>query len=1044
MTNAIPDELIQAVREGRAVLFLGSGASRGATGFARGDHVPDGQGLARILAEEFLTPEYTSLSLKRVYDLACNRRDIRTVQRFLYELFDPLQPAAFHSLIPTFSWAGLAGTNYDRVVEKAYDGQANAAQRLSVNTKDGDGATDRVGPDGVLYVKLHGCISRHAEIMPPMIASTEQFIKYDEGRVGQFKTFMEWANKHTLVFAGYSFDDVNLRDLLQSIISEGENRPRHYIVNKGVLDLEADYWRERRIHAIDSTFENLLHAFDRAIPPSARKLGSLTDSNGTTFRRFISKAGARESQALSRYFDTLIEHVPPELDPPQVDASKFYSGFDLGWAPIAADLDIKQPVVDEVLHEHVSGAVRGSSKPIVLIKGHAGSGKTVALRRICFEAATRLDKVCFFATRKHQIDVDRFAEIFSLTNLPVFLFVDNIGSHRGKVIELVAKAAALRAHLVIIATETFATWNTYCAELEPYVAEAKEMKYLSEGDIHLLVEKLTEHNSLGTLKDVPPDERVSHLRHKYGRQLLVALLESTHGKPLEDLIIQEYRDIGSVEGRLLYLDICSLHRFGPPVRAGLISRIHNIDFQDFSDRFFRPLEQIVMLREDRRSGDYVYEARHSFIADAVYQGVLKTEDERFDSIVRIISKLNPNYSYDLEVLGKLVRADALGNAINNPAKVRQIYDVAESSIGRRPVVLHQRGIFELRQAGHIAQLDVAESFLSAADEMEPFNKSIKHSLAELDLRRSRMAVEPAERSSWRKSAVAQAGKLLSKNASPYPHHTLLKASIDEVEEALAALENDPSEAATLTLGESIAHAESVLKRGLQAFPNESILLAEEGNLSNVLSQASRAEKAFEKAFEANPRSTLIAKRLSRVKRAKEEYSAAAQILRSCLEFNPGSQDLHYDYAMTLMEEVPNASQESGETLLHHLRRSFTPGDKSRQAQFWYARQLAISGYGEDAKLLFDKLSSATVPFTEKTMVRGMIKDAKGNPEVFTGSIVSLEEEYGFVRCERFGFNAFFLTQDVSPLEIEYLAVGVPMKFSVGFTLRGPMAQNVSL
>lgn len=332
----------------------------------------------------------------------------------------------------------------------------------------------------------------------------------------------------------------------------------------------------------------------------------------------------------------------------------------------------------------------------------------------------------------------------------------------------------------------------------------------------------------------------------------------------------------------------------------------------------------------------------------------------------------------------------------------------------------------------------------AAEELEPFNRSIKHSLAELDLRRSRMAVEPAEKASWRRSAVERAGKLLSKNSSPYPYHTLLKASIDEVEEALAALERDQTEAATLTLGDSIAYAEGVLKKGLQAFPNEAILLAEEGNLSNILSQASRAEKAFEKAFEANPRSTLIAKRLSRVKRAKEEFGEAAKVLRSCLEFNPGSQDLHYDYAMTLMEETPDAPQTSGETLLYHLRRSFAPGDRNRQAQFWYARQLVISGNSGEAKAAFEMLSSAPVPFSEKTLVRGFIKRSDGSRQMFTGSIVTLNEEYGFVVCEQFGFNAFFLIEDVPVADVEYLAVGVPLTFSVGFTLRGPVAKEISL
>ncbi|KKB86115.1 hypothetical protein VW29_04345 [Devosia limi DSM 17137] len=1005
--------------------------------------MPDGQGLANILAEKFLGEQYVGLSLKRVYDLACNQRDVRTVQNFLFELFDPLVPAEFHLLIPTFTWAGVVGTNYDRLIEKAYDLQPKATQRLEVNTKDGDGATDRVGSDGLLYVKLHGCISRHAEIHPPMIAGTEQFIRYRDGRIGQFDTFLEWAKLKTLIFCGYSFDDDNLRSLLQEIIAEGDSRPRHFIVNKGVLALEAEYWRERRIIAIDSTFENLLRVLDQTLSSEVRKLGVLNEPEGTSFRRFITKATERESEALRQYLGSLIEHVAPELDPPHADAAKFYSGFDLGWAPIGSDLDVRQPIVDQILKDHIAAAIRPGAQPIVLIKGHAGSGKTVALRRMCYEAAKNQGKLCFFLNRRHIIDTDRFDEMFRLSDLPIYVFIDNISHHKSKALELISRAKRAKAHLIIVATETFATWNSSCDDLEPFVGASYEMKYLSEGNISILIDKLKQHNCLGNLKALPEEKRVHELQHKFGRQLLVALLEATHGAPLQEIIIDEYNSIESAKSRLLYLDICSLHRFGPPVRAGLISRIHDIDFAEFTSKFFKPLEEIVVLREDKRSGDYVYEARHSHIADEVYHGVLKTEDDRFDNVIRIVGKLNPNFSYDVEVLGKIIRADNLGNAINNPAKIRQVYDVAEASIGERAVIFHQRGIFELHQAGDVLQLDVAGSLLEKAVDLEPYNKAIKHSLAELDLRRSRMSAEPAQRTAWRRSAVERASALLTKNNSPYPHHTLLKAAIDGVSDALFELEKEQSEAATLSLGDQIAHAELILKRGLQAFPNESILLSEEGNLSKVLSQASRAERAFEKAFEANPRSSLIAKRLSRIKRSKDAFSEAAEILRQCLEHNPGNPDLHYDYAMTLMEETPNAPVSLGETLLHHLRRSFTPGDKSRQAQFWYARQLSISGKWAEAKELFDSLSDASVPFKEKTQVRGVLRNADGSRQYFTGPIVYLAEEYGFVRCEQFDLSVFFVISDLG-LDAEFLDMGVPMRFCLGFSLRGPVATDISL
>jgi len=163
---ALPQELITAAQEGRAVLFLGAGASRGAIDNKR-QPIPDGRALAEILRKEFLGDGYEGFDLRGVYDLACSQRDVRTVQRRVFDILNPFQPAAFHLLIPTFAWAGIAGTNYDLILERAYQRAPNPLQTLVPNVKDGDGATDRLGARSVLYVKLHGCITRHQEVTPP-------------------------------------------------------------------------------------------------------------------------------------------------------------------------------------------------------------------------------------------------------------------------------------------------------------------------------------------------------------------------------------------------------------------------------------------------------------------------------------------------------------------------------------------------------------------------------------------------------------------------------------------------------------------------------------------------------------------------------------------------------------------------------------------------------------------------------------------------------------------------------------------------------------
>jgi len=115
----IPQNLINQVRQGRAILFLGAGATKGARTID-GRDPPLGNGLRDRIAERFLTGDYSSESLAWVSELATSASDLSEVQDFIADQFRDLRPAEYHLLIPTFRWRGIATTNFDRVIETAY------------------------------------------------------------------------------------------------------------------------------------------------------------------------------------------------------------------------------------------------------------------------------------------------------------------------------------------------------------------------------------------------------------------------------------------------------------------------------------------------------------------------------------------------------------------------------------------------------------------------------------------------------------------------------------------------------------------------------------------------------------------------------------------------------------------------------------------------------------------------------------------------------------------------------------------------------------
>ena len=149
----LPQSLIDSVREGHALLFLGSGASAGAI-HPGGLNLLNGQQLAEKIAIKFLGIEFKDRPLSQVAELAISESDLITVQEYIASLFRDLKPADFHKLIPKFIWTGIATTNYDLIIERAYGDVTDALQHLVVFKKDGERVEEKLrSAKSVMYFR---------------------------------------------------------------------------------------------------------------------------------------------------------------------------------------------------------------------------------------------------------------------------------------------------------------------------------------------------------------------------------------------------------------------------------------------------------------------------------------------------------------------------------------------------------------------------------------------------------------------------------------------------------------------------------------------------------------------------------------------------------------------------------------------------------------------------------------------------------------------------------------------------------------------------
>jgi hypothetical protein len=115
---------------GNVVLFLGSGASLDAK-HKDGRNPPTAKKLGELLSDKFLGGGYRTDPLSQIAEYAIAVSDVVTVQQYVRTLLLGFEPTEAHKLVVTFRWRAIATTNYDRILEEAYENNRNAVQKLT-------------------------------------------------------------------------------------------------------------------------------------------------------------------------------------------------------------------------------------------------------------------------------------------------------------------------------------------------------------------------------------------------------------------------------------------------------------------------------------------------------------------------------------------------------------------------------------------------------------------------------------------------------------------------------------------------------------------------------------------------------------------------------------------------------------------------------------------------------------------------------------------------------------------------------------------------
>lgn len=244
----IPEELYNYIISGNCVLFVGAGASIEAG-------APSAQEMARELSKKYLQGKHQEEPLSKIASYIDTKPGLgrRLVIDYLINRLSPLKPSKAHLLLPKYRWPAIYTTNYDTLIEQAYERGGVKYKPILSSCDLVIDITDHYSY--VLLYKPHGCISRPAVSEAPIIITEDNYYSVADNRKAIYRQLELHKYKSVFLFIGYSFSDFNLSQIWFDVLKElGGFSQWAYALWPNCSEVQRATWRTRNLELIDMQF----------------------------------------------------------------------------------------------------------------------------------------------------------------------------------------------------------------------------------------------------------------------------------------------------------------------------------------------------------------------------------------------------------------------------------------------------------------------------------------------------------------------------------------------------------------------------------------------------------------------------------------------------------------------------------------------------------------------------------------------------------------------------------------------------------------------
>lgn len=678
------EEVFKKIAEGNTILFLGAGASV----------TNEKKYLSQQIIEYYedkVGKSYDIKDISQLLDILESTPGFRRndFDNHVSQLLKNLKVGDFHKLLASIRWLQIITTNYDLLVEQAYDDVRNKADYsqdlYSVRAHKEYFST--IDSNAVKYIKLNGCLSDKSKY--PFVLSTKDFSSVKKYHKSVLQNLRNPSDKVLFISIGYSYSDNFSYQLLDEFDSIGRERRVIYNIDPFVNENLLPFFEKKNISIIKLTGLEFLSSYkkwqeeNRSIVVKSLPQISLKTLAGTIIRL---------TQNINIGLGYGLKQINEENAGNFISKEKFYLGEEPNFKVITNSFDVIRKKLQQKTVEDIENFLTTSSSytiPLCLLTGTFGTGKTTFTYRLI---KYLMDKgyLAFEIFDIDNIKKEALTELIEKVEDSKIIFYTNYIDNDS----FFKSILTLRTHLSTFQFQNDIIFLSSIREncLEIY-KRSRDIKSLIEINIDSKMEDCEIEDLIDRLKSVNLTlfrdlEEKKHLIQKIkvdydGDQFITLLNLISNGKHHQDMI-DAYSNL-SPDCQKAFQYTALLHKYNLMMPVSLLRRLIAKDWDAFKRDIIDVEGKGILIQEHVNSKeldpDLYFKTKHPIIASKLLEQECNI-DKQYKLYKDIFKQLDSG-NKSVRFVNNLLKAIS-DDKIFNSEKINQLFDIAFSNLSDEP------------------------------------------------------------------------------------------------------------------------------------------------------------------------------------------------------------------------------------------------------------------------------------------------------------------------------------------------------------------------